>query len=160
VSQFYADFTQFRPGSSEARDLIYWLSWRAFQRSPVFGYGGFSESVAAWLRVPLGSHSTFYGVLYTGGLFAFTVIALAYATTLGVALLLSWRLKPAGPVAVAILMLLGLMAYGEDAQWLVPGSLVVFLCIGGILGDTVPIHITPRSEAVLAASLRPTSTEA
>jgi hypothetical protein len=71
-----------RAGSSIARDLIYQKSWEGFLQSPVIGNGWIGESVHRIEDLPIGSHSTIYGVLYTGGAITFTCYVLAMLTTL------------------------------------------------------------------------------
>ncbi|MFC7476223.1 glycosyltransferase [Dankookia sp. GCM10030260] len=64
----YAALTEARSGSSLARYMVYELTWRHVLDSPLIGYGCVSGPAARWLpTMPLGSHSSFYGVLYRGG---------------------------------------------------------------------------------------------
>jgi uncharacterized membrane protein YhaH (DUF805 family) len=129
-----AEFTNLRPGSSLARALIYELSWAHFLDRPILGHGWMSGPVARWLpTMPLGSHSSFYGVLYLGGIVTFAALCLAYLATLAVAAL---RLRDRGrdaPVALVLLLLLGVVAVGEGINVLVPSLLATFLWLGGAL---------------------------
>ena len=72
---------QARAGSSMARDLIYQKSWDAFLQSPVIGHGWVGESVHRVENLPIGSHSTVYGLLYTGGLPTFLSFVAALSLT-------------------------------------------------------------------------------
>ncbi len=77
---------QARAGSSMARDLIYQKSWEGFLQSPVIGHGWIGESVHRIESLPIGSHSTIYGLLYTGGLPTASTFVLAMLLTLGAVL--------------------------------------------------------------------------
>ena len=71
-----------RSGSSMARELIYEKSWEGFLELPIVGHGWIGESVHKTENLPIGSHSTVYGLLYTGGALTFGMFALALGTTL------------------------------------------------------------------------------
>ncbi|MFZ1429554.1 MAG: O-antigen ligase family protein [Geminicoccaceae bacterium] len=71
-----------RVGSSEARALIYRKSWEGFLQSPLVGWGWIGPSVHPKENLPIGSHSTFYGLAYTGGALTLGAFFLAMAATL------------------------------------------------------------------------------
>jgi hypothetical protein len=71
-----------RAGSSMARDLIYEKSWEAFLQSPWIGHGWVGGSVHPIEHLPIGSHSTVYGTLYTGGVVVFGAFGLAMLAAL------------------------------------------------------------------------------
>ena len=77
-----------RAGSSLARELIYQKSWEGFLRSPIIGNGWIGDSVHRKETLPIGSHSTIYGLAYTGG--APTLGAFVFALLLTLAAL-TWR---------------------------------------------------------------------
>ncbi|WP_395665048.1 O-antigen ligase family protein [Methylocella sp.] len=70
-----------RAGSSLARDLIYEKSYEGFLESPLIGHGWIGDSVHAKENLPIGSHSTVYGLLYMGGAPTFAAFVLAMALT-------------------------------------------------------------------------------
>lgn len=70
-----------RAGSSLARHLIYEKSFEGFLQSPIFGYGWIGPSVHPKEILPIGSHSTVYGLLYTGGIMAFGAFVVAISIT-------------------------------------------------------------------------------
>jgi O-antigen ligase len=121
-----------------ARMLIDAESWRHFLESPVWGYGWYSSEVARWLRVPLGSHSTIYGTLYTGGLVTFSVVAAAYLAMV----YLSWRCLRiaggAGLAAASIVAAFGVMSYSENVTAFAPSLMSVFVFLGGVFGTSIP----------------------
>jgi hypothetical protein len=71
-----------REDSTEARMLAYELTWEAIHKSPVIGYGFHKVLVSDKVPVPLGSHSTILGLLYTGGAITFASFCLAVIITL------------------------------------------------------------------------------
>jgi len=77
-----------RAGSSLARELIYEKSWEGFLQSPIIGHGWIGESVHRKETLPIGSHSTIYGLAYTGGLPTLAAFVFAMGMTL---LALAWR---------------------------------------------------------------------
>jgi hypothetical protein len=78
----FSDIETSREGSTEARLLDYQLTWQAIQKSPVIGYGWQGDIISEQIPMPLGSHSTILGVLYTGGALTFTFLCLAVIITL------------------------------------------------------------------------------
>lgn len=80
-----------RAGSSLARELIYTRSWEGFLQSPVIGEGWIGPSVHPREELPVGSHSTVYGTLYTGGILTFGTFVLAMALTVAAVLRRLWR---------------------------------------------------------------------
>lgn len=131
-----------RAGSSLARDLIYEKSWEGFLQSPVIGNGWIGESVHRTENLPIGSHSTIFGVLYTGGAITFACFVLAMVVTL-VALLYAvyhWRDdKPRQQNAIiASCLWLSLLLYCpyESLFSLTLPCLFLFCWIGGAIpGD-------------------------
>jgi hypothetical protein len=77
-----------RAGSSLARELIYQKSWEGFLQSPIIGHGWIGDSVHRKETLPIGSHSTIYGLAYTGGLPTLAAFAFALLFTLAA---LAWR---------------------------------------------------------------------
>jgi hypothetical protein len=71
-----------RSGSSMARSLIYEASWAGFLNSPWIGNGWVGESVHPIEHLPIGSHSTVFGLLYTGGVPVFSAFVAAMSVTL------------------------------------------------------------------------------
>jgi hypothetical protein len=125
-----------RAGSSVARDLIYEESWRGFLQSPVFGWGWVGPSVIAEEYLPIGSHSTFYGTLYTGGLITFVPLVMAWALTLGVLLhRAASRPDAHAAAALGIFATISLFAYGESIYSVVFPLLFALLFLGGALED-------------------------
>ena len=71
-----------REGSTDARRLNYELTWAAISQAPVIGYGWVGDVISEEIPMPLGSHSTILGLLYTGGAVTFASFCLAVIITL------------------------------------------------------------------------------
>lgn len=81
LRQLWEAIEDARAGSSEARSLIYDESWRGFLQSPWIGWGWVGSSVHPTEHLPVGSHSSVFGTLYTGGLAVFLPFAAAMLLT-------------------------------------------------------------------------------
>jgi hypothetical protein len=129
-----------RAGSSLARQLIYQKSWEGFLQSPMFGYGWIGPSVHPKETLPIGSHSTVYGLLYTGGGMAFGAFAVAIATTIIAAStrLLTERGERRDEMIVLLLLTLTLLFFSKYESLFsitLPCS-YIFAFIGGALEPT------------------------
>lgn len=137
-----------RAGSSMARDLIYRESWDAFTASPWIGYGWIGQSVIRQEMLPIGSHSSVFGVLYTGGLITF--VPLLVATTLTFYGVIAARARGGREAAAgaAIFAAAVAFAYGESMYSLVPGCIPGFLFLGGAISSAAPQANTRLRERV------------
>jgi hypothetical protein len=130
-----------RGGSSMARQLIYEKSWEGFVESPIVGQGWIGESVHPTEHLPIGSHSTVYGLLYTGGLPTFLGFAAALLLTSAAVL---WQMlsRPRGAdnadlrTALGLCIVLALFAPYESLFSLTIPCLYLFTWIGGALRTT------------------------
>lgn len=77
-----AEANSARAGSSQARELIYQKSWEGFLSSPIIGNGWIGPSVHKKETLPIGSHSTIYGLAYTGGSLTLASYCIAMTLTL------------------------------------------------------------------------------
>ena len=131
---FYAAFTEARSGSSLARYVVYELTWRHVLDSPIIGYGWVSGPAARWLpTMPLGSHSSFYGVLYLGGALTFAMLCIAFLALVVSAVLHLQARRQDGMIALALLLLIGVVANGETFQLMVPSLLLTVIWLGSAL---------------------------
>lgn len=128
-----------RAGSTLARDLIYEKSWEGFLQSPVIGNGWIGESVHRTENLPIGSHSTVFGLLYTGGVITFGCFVIAMLVTL-IALLYAvyrWRSDPSRQqnAIIGCCLWLSLLLYCpyESLFSLTLPCLCLFTWIGGVI---------------------------
>jgi hypothetical protein len=125
-----------RAGSSQARDLIYAYSWQGFLDSPLFGQGWIGPSVIRQEVLPIGSHSTLYGTLYTGGAVTFAALACAGTALAIVALRAALVLRSTEAVAAASIVAAFIaFGYGEGLYNLILPCLFAFLFVGGALSS-------------------------
>jgi hypothetical protein len=125
-----------RSGSSEARLLGYEKSWEGFQESPFLGHGFQGDMVAKGVPMALGSHSSVYGLLYTGGALTFSAFCFAIASLLfnffRRAIKTPGRSARAG---FAIVVGLAVLSYGESLYSLALPLVVVFVFLGGCIAS-------------------------
>ena len=155
IGEIQARIDGVRAGSSLARQLIYEKSWEGFLQSPIFGHGWIGPSVHPKEMLPIGSHSTVYGLLYTGGLLTFGTFVLALAMTLvaGLFKLLTVSADRRDEIIVMILLsgtLLVFCKYESLFSVTLPCS-YIFAFIGGALA-------TPGQQEA-AAPPKPSSRE-
>jgi len=128
-----------RLGSSIGRDLIYEYSFRGFMESPFFGKGWIGASVHPTEELPIGSHSTFFGVLYTGGLTTFTALIVASGATIITTFVKALQGDTTACASLSILGALVLFCYGESVFGMIQPCLIVFFFIGGALHNKAPL---------------------
>jgi hypothetical protein len=146
-----------RAGSSMARELIYTKSWEGFLKSPIIGNGWIGDSVHNKETLPIGSHSTVYGLAYTGG--APTLAAFVFAMALTF-IALVWRFlsydfddpRRSGAL-VAIGLILCLLSYCryEALFNLTLPCLFLFTWLGATLSTERPVLARAAPGAVTQA---------
>ena len=126
-----------RQGSTDARNLAYEMTWQAILKSPVIGYGWVGENISEEIPIPLGSHSTIFGLLYTGGVVTFSIFCLAAALTLATLLK---RLTTMGNIrclsALCIFLALLMFAVTEGINYFFISTLIILFWIGAALSTT------------------------
>ncbi|HTZ70292.1 MAG TPA: O-antigen ligase family protein [Acetobacteraceae bacterium] len=145
-----------RAGSSMARDLIYQKSWEGFLASPWIGHGWIGASVHPKEELPIGSHSTIYGLLYTGGLPTFTCFIVAMLATLAALAGRLYTLPSTADrarihVALALVLCLAAFAPFEELFSLTLPCLFMFTWIGAALGCD-PARSMPSAAVTTAAT--------
>lgn len=132
------DVSALRQDSSSARQALYDESYTRFERHPYLGYGWQGDILQDTIPLPIGSHSTIYGLLYTGGvvtLLPFLFVAIA----LGIQLLQNAHAGGQREhAAVGIYIVLIVMCYGECLFSFAVPVFFAFLWIGGGLRSRTP----------------------
>lgn len=78
ITSFKEQFDQFRPGSSEVRSVIYSMTLeRWWNDAPIWGFGIKDQAPAIVHHLPLGSHHTWFGILFTHGLVGCVALGVA-----------------------------------------------------------------------------------
>jgi O-Antigen ligase len=129
--------TEMRAGSSEARQLGYDEAWLGFLRSPIFGHGWPGEPLGDNIPMFVGSHSTVYGLLYTGGALTFGTFIIAIGCTVAKAFRAS--VSGTGPqrACLSIIVALAILCYGEGIYSFAIPTLFVFCWIGAAFNGEV-----------------------
>ena len=110
-----------RAGSSKARDTLEAVAlYRWWNEAPIWGHG-LSEPGPAWINVPIGTHHTWLGLLFTHGL----VGCIAFATALFwsfIDLLIKAQNNEIAKTGLRIVLVLMLFSFSEHFD----GSVYVF----------------------------------
>ena len=133
LDSLYDYLMSLRAGSSSARELGMQMSWEGFLASPIFGHGWPGAYIHENIPMPVGSHSTVFGVLYTGGIVTIFFLMVALFYTLGKLYMLAGRHGRIEKSALMAFFILTLLCYGEGIYTFVLPSLFVFCWIGGAL---------------------------
>lgn len=126
-----------RPGSADARQMGYEESWHDFLQMPIAGHGWPGDTVADDIPMRLGTHSSVYGTLYTGGLLTFVPFCLATGSTLVALFRRSISRSGLQRSALAIAVALATMSYSEGIYSFAPFTLFAFCWIGAGLSRPV-----------------------
>jgi hypothetical protein len=131
-----------RQDSSSARQALYDESYERFKRAPYLGYGWQGNILQDTIPLPIGSHSTIYGLLYTGGVLTLVPFLFA-AVALGLKLLQNARTGSREEhSAFCIYIVLIVMCYGECIFSFALPVFFAFLWIGAGLRKRTPDHDT------------------
>ncbi len=138
-----------RQDSSDSRRISYEESWNAFLRSPVIGYGWDGRDVSDKVTA-IGTHSTIYAVLYTGGLLTFVPMCFALAFTSIAVLTSSGPNARVRRSAVVIMLSLIALLYSEVIYSFVAPAVFAFWWFGSALRgkETAITHRVIRVIAV------------
>ncbi|MGO8732881.1 MAG: O-antigen ligase family protein [Terriglobia bacterium] len=131
-----------RQDSSDSRMNSYEESWNAFLRSPVIGYGWDGRDVSGEVTA-IGTHSTIYGVLYTGGLLTFVPLCFALLVTSIAVFTKSGTNAAVHRSAVVIMLSLIALLYSEAIASFVAPTLFSFWWIGGAIRGKKAAVIQP-----------------
>lgn len=83
IDQFASTVKEYRGGSTKARDMLKQLALDGWKESPIWGHGSMTENGPASVGFRgIGSHHTWYGVLYAYGLVAAIPLAIAFLWSL------------------------------------------------------------------------------
>jgi len=139
LADFETQVRDAREGSSSARDLINEGSFEGFLQSPIFGHGWTALLPGLPVEMAMGGSSSFYGLLYTGGLTTFAAFVIAMVVTL-IATISSVTRVPEGSeahryaVTGCLLMLtLILFCWSESLFSTTLPCVFFFVFIGGVI---------------------------
>ena len=112
--EFISDIRGYRQGSSKARDTLQQLALDGWQEAVVWGHGTFAETGPAIVSgLGIGSHHTWYGLLYIHGFVGATAVALAFLCTM-VALVMKLSHRHDAKLGLCILLILFVFSFSEN----------------------------------------------
>lgn len=152
----YGAVAQLRPGSSSARALAYKASLEGFRQAPVLGHGWVGKDLASTIPIPIGSSSSVYGLLYTGGAVTLTLFVVAAAIT-GVRLLMRAERSRISHVGFLVFLALFIFSYSEALySFAIPNLLALVVVGAGLAQPPVSAghrtHITPARHGVAVSA--------
>jgi heme/copper-type cytochrome/quinol oxidase subunit 4 len=124
-----------RPYSTDVRMLLNEETWKGIMESPIIGIGWQGERVFEDVPMPIGSHSTILGTLYTGGILTFGAFCLAVVITFLSLLKRSLNGDSRHTSALAIFFALMVFTYTESIQLFIFPNLIIFFWIGWALSS-------------------------
>lgn len=152
--KFNASVTEARQGSSEARQMGYEESWRGFLQSPLIGHGWPGKPLSPNIPMPVGSHSTVFGLLYTGGLITFIPFCIAMLWTLTALFCSGASRDPAARSALCSAVSLCILCYGEGIYSFAVPALFAFCWMGAALKKRKAAFPEPRPYKFLSHTTR------
>lgn len=126
-------FVHARADSSRVRAALQDIAWhRWFAEAPIWGHGIVERGPHLVEFMPIGSHHTWYSLLFVKGAVGFAAVAAALAWTLG-EMVARAQADVLGRAALAVTLMLVLFSFGENLEILAylvwPALLVVGLAM-------------------------------
>ena len=129
LESMIAEFRGARAGSSRVRETLARIAVeRWMSEAPWFGHGIVESGPHLVEYMPIGSHHTWYGLLFVKGLLGFSCLAVPMAISLVVLMKRSLALRE-NVIGLAVLVLLVATSFGENLEvvaYLVWPALIVF----------------------------------
>jgi hypothetical protein len=148
VLDLYQQVKESRPGSTRVRATLAELALQRWQfEAPIWGHGIVERGPKVVEHMPIGSHHTWYGLLYVKGLIG----AVALAIPLLCSLLYLWwqaRCSDVATTALTLLIVITLYSFFENVEMLAYLYWPALIWIGYALN---PIH-THSSRCAIAVS--------
>lgn len=133
MSDFSDSLLRSRPYSTDVRMLLNEETWKGILESPIIGKGWQGERIFENVPMPIGSHSTVLGTLYTGGILTFGAFCLAMVITFLSLLKKSLNGDSRHISALSIFFALTVFTYTESIQLFIFPNLIIFFWIGWAL---------------------------
>lgn len=129
VTESQHAISSLREDSSSGRKALYKETVNRVSEAPVIGHGWQGEILEDTIPLNIGSHSTFYGLLYTGGILTFAPFLFTSLVVLH-RLLTNAPGRPQAETAFCIFVVLIIMSYGECIYSFAIPVFFAFLWIG------------------------------
>ncbi|MBD0328077.1 MAG: O-antigen ligase family protein, partial [Pyrinomonadaceae bacterium] len=116
IESFREQFDKFRAGSSKIRAIIYRMTLeRWWYDAPIWGFGLRDEAPAIVVNLPLGTHNTWFGALYSHGLVGCVALAIAFLWSF-IHLLIKAQTSDVAKVGLSIILLLFLGSLADNLE--------------------------------------------
>jgi hypothetical protein len=108
-------FVGARKSSSQLRETLQRVAFDRWSAAPIWGHGKQIQGPHLLKKMPLGSHHTWFGLLFTHGVIGFTAVLMASVSTI---VILAWRAKhnTTAQAALGVFMLLLFTSLGENME--------------------------------------------
>jgi hypothetical protein len=137
VSELSGKIVKSRPYSSEVRLQLNEETWKGIEKSPIVGNGWQGERIFPNVPMPIGSHSTILGVLYTGGISTFLFFCSAVLITFASLVKQNYIDSIYHISAMTVFFAFLMFTYTESVQLFIFPTLLVFLWIGWALSPVI-----------------------
>ena len=113
ATEFVDKFYSSRADSSRVRAALQRVAIDAWKEAPIWGHGVQKPGPPVLANLPIGSHHTWIGLLYTQGLIGFLALLLPVLCSL-IDLLIKTRYSKIAETALSILLVLIFFSFGEQ----------------------------------------------
>jgi len=136
----YTKFTEARAASSKVRSRLKEIAGHRWEtEAPIWGHGVVESGPHVVEFMPIGSHHTWYGLLFVKGLVGFYSLAIPMALTFIVLVIKSQRYESA-QIALGVLITIFLYTFGENLEILAylywPGLILIGVALKPGAGES------------------------
>lgn len=115
VGDFKAYFDGQRSSSSEVREILARVALYRWQEKPIWGHALKDEGSELTRDMPIGSHHTWFGILFTHGIVGTAALAVAMVYTL-IDLLIKAQVSKTAQAALMIILAMTAFSFGENLE--------------------------------------------
>ncbi|NUJ79145.1 O-antigen ligase domain-containing protein [Methylocystis sp. FS] len=129
VDDFIERFTRARAASSKVRAILRSMALHRWEsEAPIFGHGVLERGPHIVEHMPIGSHDSWYGLLFVKGIVGFAALAIPLAWTF-LELLAKAQADRVARCALGVVIIIGFYSFGENLEILSylfwPGLVVI-----------------------------------
>lgn len=137
AERFQAAFRGVRPASSRVRATLVRIAFDRWPEAPLWGHGIQEPGPHLVEYMPIGSHHTWYGLLFVKGIVGFLALAIPLLWTF-VTLVIRAQSSHLAAVGLALVLLLSLYTFGENLEILAYLFWPALVIIGAALKGETP----------------------
>ena len=149
LETFKEQFSKARASSSQLRELLSRMALQGWSESPLWGHGIVETHGTAFTKyMPIGTHHTWFGILYEKGLLGLIALAIPLLWSF-IDLLYKAYNNPLAKVGLSVILVLFLFSFGERIEGLAylywPGLVIMGMAFKG--EESAPISNDRHTEA-------------